>query len=147
VGSARNGPRRSGSAIEREHRAAIASGQPWPPRRSVQAETTRAEEDTVIARPQHDGYRPEPNPDPEALTCEPAVANTRALAPQHEPTGRPGRLDTLQARADEAVRRIAVGNAAWQARAQYTARLERQAQAGPAAERQAEASDEIEIEP
>ena len=45
--------------------------------------------------------------------------------------------------------RIAAGNAAREARAQYTARLEREAhaQAEPAAERQAEASDGIEIEP
>ena len=44
--------------------------------------------------------------------------------------------------------RIAADNAAREARAQYTARLERQAhaQAEPAAERQAEASDGIEIE-
>jgi len=131
-------------AIEREHQAAIAAGQSWPPQRSAQAETTRAEETAVNARPHHDGYRPEPNSDPEALTC--AAANTEALAPQHEPGGRPGRLDALQARADEAVHRIAVGNAARQARAQYTARLERQAQAEPAAGCQAEAPDGIEIE-
>jgi conjugative relaxase-like TrwC/TraI family protein len=123
----------------------LAAGLPSPPQRSAEAEVTHAEEAAVIARPQHDGYRPEPNPDPEALTC--AAANTGALAPQHEPGGRPARLDALQARADEAVHRIAIGNAARQARAQYTGRLERQAQAEPAAKRQAEASHGIEIEP
>ena len=68
--------------------------------------------------------------------------------PRHEPGDRPARVDALQARADEAVHRIAAGNAAREARAQYTARLEREAhaQAEPAAERQAEALDGIEIE-
>ena len=135
-------------AIEREHQAAIAAGQPWPPQRTAQAETTHAEAAAVIARLQRDGYLPEPNPDPEAPTSEPAAANTAALAPQHEPGDRPARLDALHARADEAVHRIAADNAAREARAQYTARLEREAhaQAEPAAQRQAEASDGIEIE-
>ncbi len=135
-------------AIEREHQAANAAGQPWPPQHTAQAETTHAEAAAVIARLQRDGYLPEQNPDPEAPASEPAAANTAALAPQHKTGGRPARLDALQARADEAVHRIAAGNAAREARAQYTARLERQAhtQAEPAAERQAEASDEIEIE-
>jgi hypothetical protein len=137
-------------ALEREHQAAIAADQPWPPRRTAQAETTPAEEAAVIARLQRDGYRPEPNPDLEALTTsEPAAANTAALAPQHQPGDRPARLDALQARADQAAHRIAAGNAAREARAQYAARIEREAhaQAEPAAERQAEASDEMEIEP
>jgi len=135
-------------AIEREHQAAIAAGQPWPPQRTAQAETTHAEAAAVIARLQRDGYLPEPNPDPEALTSEPGAANTAALAPQHEPGHRPARLYALQARADEAAHRIAAADTAREARAQYTARLEREAhaQAEPAAERQAEASDGIEIE-
>jgi hypothetical protein len=135
-------------AIEREHQAAIGAGQPWPPHHTAQAETTHAQAAAVIARPQPDGYLPEPNPDPDALTCETAVANTGALAAQHEPGDRPARLDALQAHADEAAHRIAAGNAARQARAQYTARLEREAhaQTEPAAQRQAEPSDGIEIE-
>ena len=135
-------------ALEREHQAAIAAGQPWPPQHTAQAQTTHAEATPVIARLQHDGYLPEPNPDPETLASEPASANTTALTPQHEPGDRPARLDTLQARADQAVHRIAVANAAREARAQYTARLEREAhaQAEPAVQRQAEASDEIEME-
>jgi hypothetical protein len=135
-------------AIEREHQAAIVAGQPWPPQRTAQAKTMHAEAATVIARLQRDGYLPERNPDPEARTSEPAAANTGALAPQHEPGGRPARLDALQARADAAVHCIAAGHAAREARTQYTARLEREAnaQAEPAAERQAEASDGIEIE-
>jgi hypothetical protein len=71
-----------------------------------------------------------------------------ALARQHEPGDRSARLDAPQARADEAVHRIAADNAAREARAHYTGRLEREApaQAEPAAERQAEASGGIEIE-
>jgi hypothetical protein len=135
-------------AIEHEHQAAIAAGQPWPPQRTAQAETTHAEATAVIARPQRDGYLPEPNPDPEAPTSEPAAANTGPLAPQHESGDRTARLDALQTRADEAVHRIAAGSAAREARTQYTARLEREAhaQAEPAAERQVEALDGIEIE-
>jgi hypothetical protein len=135
-------------ALEREHQAAIAAGQPWPPQRTAQAETTHAEAAAVIARPQRDGYRPEPNPDLEALTREPAAAKPGALAPQHKHGGRSARLDALQARADRAARRIAGGNAAREARTHYTARLEREAraQAEPAAERQGEALDGIEME-
>ena len=136
-------------AIEREHQDAVATGKRWPPQRTAQAETTHAKGAGIIARLQGDGYLREPTLDPGALTSEPAAANTAALAPQHEPGDRPARLDALQARADQAVHRIAAGNAARQARAHYTARLERQAraQAEPTAERQAEASDGIEIEP
>jgi hypothetical protein len=135
-------------AIERKHQAAAAAGQPWPPQRTAQAETPHVQAAAVIARPQRDGSRPEPDPDPEAPTCEPAAANTGALASQREPGGRPARLDALQARADQAVHRIAAGNVARDARAHYTVRLEREAhaQAEPAAQHQAEASDGIEIE-
>jgi hypothetical protein len=67
---------------------------------------------------------------------------------EHAHGGRPARLDTLQARADQAAHRIAAGNAARAAREHYTARRERQAraQAEPAAERQAEAPDGIDME-
>jgi hypothetical protein len=135
-------------AIEREQQAAIAAGQPWPPRRTAHAETTHPAAAAVITQPQRGGELPESNPDPEAPAAEHAVANTAAPAPQHEPGGRPARLHALQARADEAVHRIAAENTAREVRAQYTARLEREArtQAEPATERQAEALDGIEIE-
>jgi AAA domain/TrwC relaxase len=135
-------------ALEREQRAAIAAGQPWPPRRTAQAQTTHPGAAAVIARVPRDGDRPEPNPDPETLTSGPASADAAAPPPRHEPSGRPVRLDALQARADQAVHRIAAGNAARQARAQYTARREREAhaQAEPTAERQAEALGGIEME-
>jgi len=135
-------------AIEREQQAAIAAGQPWPPQRTTQAKTAHAEAAAVTARPQHDEYLLKPNPDPGALTCEPAAVATAAFAPQHEPGERPDRLDALQARVADAVHHIAADGAAREARAHYTARLEREAhaQAEPAAQRQAEASDGIEIE-
>jgi len=135
-------------ALEREQKAAIATGQPWPPRRTAQAETTRTEAAAVITRPQRDGYRPEPDPGLEAPASEPVAANTGAPAPGHEPSDQPGRLDVLQARADQAVHRIAADGATREARAHYTARREREAraQAEPAVQRQAEPSDEIEIE-
>jgi hypothetical protein len=135
-------------AVEREHQAAIAAGQPWPPQRTALPGTTHAEAAAVIARLQRDGYLPKPSPDPEAPACEPAAAGTAALVPQHEPGDRQAHLDALQARADEAVHRLAANNAAREARGQYTARLEREAhaQAEPEAQRQAEASDGIEIE-
>jgi hypothetical protein len=135
-------------AIEREHQAAITAGQPWPPQRTVQAETTHAEAAAVIARQERGGYLPEPKPDPDAFTSEHAAANIGALTPQHQPGDRSACLDALQARADEAVHRIAADDAAREARAQYAARLEREAhaQAEPAAERQAEALDGIEME-
>ena len=135
-------------ALEREQQAAIAAGHPWPPKRTAQAQTTHAEAAAVIARLQRDGYRPEPNPDSEAPIPEPAAANTAAIVSEHEHGGRPARLDALQARADEAAHRIAVGNAARGAREQYTARREREAhaQAESAADRQAEALDGIEME-
>ena len=74
--------------------------------------------------------------------------NTGAPAPQHEPSDQPARLDALQARADQAVHRIAADRATREARAHYTARREREAraQAEPAVQRQAEPSDGIEIE-
>jgi hypothetical protein len=121
---------------------------PGRPSASHRPRPRPAEAAAVIARLQRDGYRPEPNPDREAPASESAASNTGAPAPQHEPGDQPGRLDALQARADEAVHRIAADGATREARAQYTARREREAraQAEPAARRQAESSDGIEIE-
>jgi conjugative relaxase-like TrwC/TraI family protein len=77
-----------------------------------------------------------------------AITAGQPWPPQREPGGRSGRLNALQGRAGQAAYRIAAENAGREARAQYTVRLEREAhaQAEPAAERQAEASDGMEIE-
>ena len=135
-------------AIEREHQAAIAASRPWPPQHTAQAQATRAEAAAVITRLHHDGYLRESDPDPEVPAPGPATPDSDALAAQREADDRTARLDALQARADRAAHRIAADNADREAHAQYAARLERHshAQAEPAADRQAEASDGIEIE-
>jgi hypothetical protein len=135
-------------AIEREHQAVIASGHSWPPQHTAQAESTHPEAAVITARMQCSGYVPQPGPDPEVSAPAPAAPDTQARAPQHEPDDRSGCLDAVQARADEAAHRIAVDNAASKVRAQYTARLERQAQVQdePAAERRAEVRDGFEID-
>jgi hypothetical protein len=135
-------------AIEREHQAAIAAGQPWPPQHTAQVPAACAEAAAVIARLQHGGYLRESGPDPEIPSPGPAAPDSEAPAAQREAGDRSVRLDALQARADQAAHRIAADNADREVRAQYTARRERQAnaQAEPAAERQAEASDGFEME-
>jgi hypothetical protein len=60
--------------------------------------------------------------------------------------GRAARLDQLQARANEAAARIEAERAELDASHEYTARIEREAQAEPEAGRQAEAPAEIEME-
>jgi hypothetical protein len=56
------------------------------------------------------------------------------------------RLDEMLAQATEAARRSAAGNADREARAEYPARLEREAYAAPEHTAQAEASYEADIE-
>ena len=135
-------------AIEREHQAAIAAGKPWPPQHTAQAQATHAHAAAVITRLQRDGYLQECDPDPEIPAPGSAAQNPKAPAAQHEADDRAVRLDDLQARADEAAYRIGADHAEREARAEYMARLEREAhtQAEPAAGREAEASDGIEIE-
>ena len=135
-------------AIEREHQTVIASGHSWPPQHTAQAKSTHPEAVAITARMQCSGYVPQPGPDPEVSAPAPAAPDTQARAPHYEPDDRSGYLDAVQARADEAAHRIAVDNAAREVRAQYTARLERQAevQDEPAAERRAEVCDGFEIE-
>ena len=135
-------------AAEREHQAAIAAARPWPPQHAAQAGTAHAQAAAVIARLERDGYLPERDPEPEISAPLPAAPDTETPAPQHQPDDRPARLNTLQARADEAAHRLAADNTGREARARYTARVEREAhtQAGPAAGRQAETSEGIEMD-
>jgi conjugative relaxase-like TrwC/TraI family protein len=130
--------------IEREYQAAIAAGQPWPPQRTPQAETTHAEAVAIIARLQRVGCLPQLGRDLTVPTEVPAAAHIGALTPQREPGDRSGRLNALQGRTGEAAYRIAAENAGREARAQYTVRLEREAHAQ--AEPAAEPSDGMEIE-
>ena len=133
-------------ALGRERQAAIAAGKPWPPEKTAQAESERSKASAVTEQLQRDRSLREPDRDPRVSGPEPTTPGTEALAPQHEPDARSGRLDVLQARAGEAAQRIAADNAEREARAEYVARIEREAQAEPHTERQAETYDEAEIE-
>jgi hypothetical protein len=103
-------------AIEREQQAAIAAGKPWPP----QHEPVRGPESS-------------PGSGPEANS-------------QTGPDDQTARLDILLAQTAEAAERFTAEKAHRQARAQYAARLEREAHAEPEHALQTEASYEAEIE-
>ena len=137
-------------AIVREHQAAIAAAGTSPGRRSTphRPEPHKLRQLRPLRGSSATGTLPSPTRTRRSPPQDPRRRDTQALARQHEPCDRSARLDALQARADQAAHRIAADNTKREARAQYTARLERQAhaQAEPAAERQAEASDGIEIE-
>jgi len=136
-------------AIEREHQAAVNDAQPWPterkpeaghdgphaaaPGRDPQLEQTRPPTAVAQAEPEPDASEPE-NPAPEAT--EPGLADDSRAA----------RLDELQARADQAARRIDAQRAELDASSEHTARIQREAQAEPEAGRQAETPYEMEIE-
>ncbi len=115
-------------ALTRQQQAAIDTGQPWPPARHSQAhpEAERAPQpgNPVAEQPEI----PEPGPG----------RNEQRAA----------RLDELHARAGNGAARIAAQQAELEASSQYTARLQREAQAEPQAGRQAKvkAPDEIEME-
>jgi hypothetical protein len=109
-------------AIDREHQAAVYDSQPWPPERKPEA------------------GREEP------YACAPGQPQPEAAGPNPADDGRAARLDELQARADQAARRIDAQRAELDASSQHTARVEREAQAGPAAGQQAETSYDMEME-
>ena len=89
------------------------------------------------------GENPLPPPRPPA---GPARAQQQAAIGADHDGGRAARLDQLQARANEAAARIEAERAELDASNEYTARIEREAQAEPEADRQAEAPAEIEME-
>jgi TrwC relaxase/AAA domain len=111
-----------GRALARQHQAAIDVGQPWPPVRQPEAERSLQPENSMPEQP-------------EILEPEPGRHGERAA-----------QLDELQARASDAAARIVVQRAELDTSSEYTARMERQAQAGPEADWQAEAPDELEME-
>ena len=113
--------------IARRHQAAFDAGQPWPPQRAPEWN-----QPSVLG--------PDPGPAPK-------------LSPEGEPaSAQPGnddraaRLDELLARADQAAQRITAQQTERQASSDYAIRIEREAQAQPEAERQAEAREGAEIE-
>ncbi len=104
-------------AIEREHQAAIAAGKPWSP-----------QHESGPARPERS-----PGSDPEADG-------------QPGPDDQTARLTKLPAHAAEAAGRFTAERADRETRAQYAARLEREAHAEPERAPQTEASYDAEIE-
>ena len=114
-------------ALEREQQAAIAAGQPWPPKHTAQAQTTPAEAAAVIARLQRDGTVRNrtriPKPPPLNLRRRTQPQPCRSMRTAAGRPARPARPDALQARTDQAAHRIAAGNAAREAHEPYTARL------------------------
>ena len=136
-------------AIDREHQAAVNDGQPWPPRRNPEA----GREEPDAAAPEREPQLgcslqeiPEAQPDPEPEADEPETSEPEAAEPGPADDGRAARLDELQARADEAARRIDAQRAELDASSEHTARIEREAKAEPEAIRQAETPYEMEME-
>jgi hypothetical protein len=109
-------------AIEHEHQAAIAAGKAWPPERHPQPE-------------------PEPMPEPDSTAGAGQEADGRS-----GPDDQAARLDRLLGQTTEAAQRLTAENAARQARAEYSARLEQEAHAESEHIVQAQASYEAEIE-
>jgi hypothetical protein len=131
-------------AIERDHQAAIRDGQPWPPERKPQARHEKPDAAPPEFEPQLGQLQP---PIPEAST-EPESSASKSGTPESEAAGvvpadgeRAARLDELQARTDETARRIDAQRTELDASSDYTARIERDAQA----DRQAETPYEMEL--
>ncbi len=74
------------------------------------------------------------------------MSGLEAVGPGLADDGHAARLDELQTRADEAARRIDTQRAELNASSEHTARLEREAQAEPEADRQAETPYDMEME-
>ena len=136
-------------AIEREHQAAIHDDQPWPPERKPEARHEEPDAAAPGREPQLEqsppgtpgaSSKPEPSP------SKPGPPESETAGPVPADDGRAARLDELQARADEAARRIDAQRAELEASSEHTARIEREAQAGPEADWQAETSYEMDIE-
>jgi hypothetical protein len=107
-------------------RESVAACQPWPSVRHP------------AAQPQA-GHSPRPG------IIVPEQAEVLGPEADHD-GGRAARLDQLQPRTNEATARIEAERAELDASNEYTARMEREAQAEPEAGRQAEAPAEIEME-
>ena len=133
-------------AIQREHQAAASDGQPWPPEPKPeaghdgpQAAAPGRDPQLEQTRPPIAGAQADPEPDasePETPAAEPGLADD----------GYAARLDELQARADQAARRIDAHRAELDASSEHTARIQRETQAEPEAGLQAETPYDMEIE-
>ena len=132
-------------AIEREHQAAVYHGQPWPPEaKHVGSHAAALGRDPQLEQswPGTAGTQTDPEPDASELETPAPEATEAGLADD----GRAARLNQLQARVDEAARRIDAQRAELDASSEHTARIQRETQAEPEAGRQAEAPYEMEME-
>jgi hypothetical protein len=135
-------------AIEREHQAAISSGHPWPPERKPEAGHEEPDAAASEREPQPGRSRsaaPEASTEPESSASQPGTPESEAAGPAPADDGRTARLDELQGRADEAVRRVNAQRTELEASSQHIARTEREAQAQAQADRPAGTSYEMEL--
>ena len=136
-------------AIEREHQAAVYDGQPWPPERKPEAGHEEPHAAAPGREPQLEQPRPGIRRGPDrsrARRIRAGNPGAEAAEPVLADDGRAARLDELQARADQAARRIDAQRAELDASSEHTARIERETQAEPEADRQAETPYDMEIE-
>jgi hypothetical protein len=106
------------------------------------AAATAREPQLEQSRPGTPGASTEPEPS----AFSPGTPESEAAGPVPANDGRAARLDELQARADEAARRIDAQQAGLNASSEHTARIQREAQAEPEADRQAETPYDMELE-
>jgi TrwC relaxase/AAA domain len=135
-------------AVDREHHAAVREGRPWPPERKPDAGHEEPEAAAPGREPQPEQSRPgvpEAPTEPEPSASEPEIPDSEAAGPVPADEGRTARLDELQTRADEAARRIDAQQAELDASSQHAARIQRETQAEPEADRRAETSYEMEL--
>ena len=133
-------------AIEREHQAAIHDGQRWPPERRPEAGHEEPDAASPGREPQLGRSRPgvlSAQTEPEPLSSEPGTPEPEVVGHVPADDARTARLDELQARADQAARRLDAHRAELEASSEHTARMEREAE--PQADRQAGTSYEMEL--
>jgi hypothetical protein len=135
-------------AIEHEHQAAVRDGQPWPPERKPEAGHEAPDAAAPGREPQLEQSQPGipgPSTEPEPSAPEPGTPEREAAGPVPADARRTARLDELQARADEAARRLDTQRAELETSSEHTARIQRETQAEPSADRQTETSYEMEL--
>jgi len=135
-------------AIDREHHAAVREGRPWPPERKPDAGHEEPEAAAPGRELQPEQSRPgipEASTEPEPSASEPEIPESEPVGPVPADDGRTARLDELQTRADEAARRIDGQQAELDASSQHAARIQRETQAEPEADRRAETPYEMEL--
>ena len=136
-------------AIEREHQAAVYVGPTRPS--EGQPETVHEKPDAAAPGRQLQPERSRPGvsdaqTDAEPDVSKPETPHPEAAQSERSDEARAERLDELQARAEEAARRIDAQRAELDASSEHTARIQREVQAEQEAGRQAEATNEMEME-